>query len=171
MGSAEDFNTALSEKVAPSVVPGLTACLDGEDFCKTQLYAGDMPSRHPALIDTIPMLNHLPNAAQSVLPMASPANSVHATDIWKCDSKIIDFTNPMMDAELLNAYVHSGNSVPYCVPIPVAAGDTTSSLWMNLGYFLKKMEQAHWAVFYSSSFALLAEYLAADAFYLWSYAS
>merc|ERR1711924_333733 len=69
------------------------------------------------------------------------------TTTWKCD------TNPSpvpgLAEELVYGYVAAGNKLPYCVPLPTGAGDSSTSTWMQLGYAVKKMEQAVWAAYYS----------------------
>merc|ERR1712146_813094 len=85
---------------------------------------------------------------------------------WKCD------TNPGtvagLSEELVYGYVAAGNHLPYCVPLPMAASDSSESTWMQLGYALKKAEQAIWAAYYASVPAMVTEFAASDAFFGWS---
>merc|ERR1711998_224077 len=139
------------------------------------LYAADMPSKHPALLDTIPALVKPPNLGQSVLPMVGPANTVLLTTSWKCDSQSSTTASlfPFFASELVYAYIVQGNPIPYCVPLPHdAPGSVTESYWLQLSYGLKKYEQLTWAAYYLTTPATsLADYLAADAFYMWDYAT
>merc|ERR1712146_554489 len=110
-----------------------------------KLYAGDLPSKVPALLDTIPMQTHLPNQAQTALSLVSAANTVHDTANWKCDSFSGDAASlyPALVGELLYAYVEAGNRLPACVPLPATAtGSLLDSMWVHVGYALKKVEQS-----------------------------
>merc|ERR1711918_58973 len=141
-------------------VGGLSACADTEAVCLEQptMYVGDKPTSHPSIIDTFPLMTKLPTLQQTVLPMIRPGSETQDTTAWKCD------TNPSMvpglSEELVYGYVAAGNHIPYCVPLPVDAADTSASTWMQLGYALKKIEQAIWAAYYASVPALVAEYAA-----------
>merc|ERR1711998_1352 len=143
-------------------VGGLTACADTEAFCleKPTMYAGTMPTSHPTLIDTFPAITTLPTLKQTVLPM------IQDTTTWKCDTSSSPV--PGLSEELVYGYVAAGNHLPYCVPLPTLAGDSSSSTWMQLGYALKKLEQAVWATYYASVPTMAAEYMADDAFFGWS---
>merc|ERR1712178_123408 len=121
-----------------------------------------------------PMLTKLPNKAQTVLSLVSPANKVHDTTPWKCDSNSALAASSFAAAafEMAYAYVEAGNHLkPYCVPLPQSAGSSlTTSYFMTLGYALKKYEQSLWAAYYDASTpaSSIASYLAADSFYQWS---
>merc|ERR1712146_475923 len=100
------------------------------------------------------MLTHGPNQAQSVLSLVSPANTVHETSNWKCDKASASAASsfPMIASEMIYAYVVAGNTAPYCVPLPATAGASlTSSVWMHIGYALKKYEQSLWAAYLECS--------------------
>merc|ERR1711918_325212 len=94
---------------------GTTACT-GAGYCASVLkdYAGDMPSKHPALLDTIPALTHPPSLGQLALPMASAANTVHLTMSWKCDSQSASsaLMFPALASELGFTYLEQGNPIP-----------------------------------------------------------
>merc|ERR1711998_778997 len=125
--------------VRADLLDGLTPCADSELFCiaSVSLYAGDMPSKHPSLLDTVPTITKLPTLAQTVLPVISPANTVHSTEAWKCDSMSASTASalPALSQELVYGYMVAGNSVPYCIPVPLDAADSVSdSLWTQLGY-------------------------------------
>merc|ERR1712146_515539 len=102
------------------------------------------------------------------------ANTVHETSNWKCDKASASAASsfPMIASEMIYAYVVAGNTAPYCVPLPATAGASlTSSVWMHIGYALKKYEQSLWAAYYSSvPYTSMSIYSAADSFYLWDYA-
>merc|ERR1712146_327282 len=110
--------------------------------------------------------------AQSVLPMVSAANTVHPVDTWKCDSlsALSESYFEALTAELIYAFMEAGNPAPACVPVPSESAESLiESVWMRLGYWLKKYEQWSWASYYATEpAASLADYLAADSFYLWS---
>merc|ERR1711998_451618 len=105
---------------------GFTACAG--DLCTDMLtlYAADMPSKHPALLDTVPALTKPPNLGQSALPLVSAANTVHKTTSWKCDSQsaLLSSTFPSVAGELSFAYIEQGNPIPYCVPLPYDTPDS-----------------------------------------------
>merc|ERR1711918_225116 len=149
-------------------VGGLSACADTGAFCLEQptMYVGDMPTSHPSIIDTFPLMTKLPTLQQTVLPMIRPGSETQDTTTWKCD------TNPSpvpgLAEELVYGYVAAGNKLPYCVPLPTGAGDSSTSTWMQLGYAVKKMEHAVWAAYYSYVPVIASVYAADDAFFGWS---
>merc|ERR1712167_123153 len=185
LSSLAAVNAGFTEDVDAELAannPGATACGTATDtdsiaYCTSlmTLYAADMPSKHPALLDTIPALTSPPNLGQSVLPMVSPANTIHSTTSWKCDSDSSGTASsfPALAGELAYAYVVQGNPTPYCVPLPKdSSGSVSESKWLQLAYAMKKDEQAMWAAYYlTTPITSLADYLAADAFYLWDYAA
>merc|ERR1711998_361167 len=151
-----------------SYVGGLTACADTEAYCLLMptMYAGDMPTSHPALIDTFPAHTDLPTLKETVLPMIRGGSETQDTTSWKCDTSPSPV--PGLAEELVYGYVAQGNKLPYCVPLPASASDSSASSWMQLGYALKKVEQAIWAAYYASVPGIAAVYAGSDIFYGWS---
>merc|ERR1711998_672425 len=162
------FVGVASALARESYVGGLSVCSDSEAFCleKPSMYIGDMPTSHPAAIDTFAALTKPPTVPQTVLPMIRGGNSNHDTTTWKCDMN--PSIVPGLTAELVYGYVAAGNSLPYCIPLPVAASDSSASTWMQLGYALKKAEQAMWAAYYTEVPGMAAMFAAGDAFFGWS---
>merc|ERR1711998_747689 len=133
---------------------------------KSSMYIGDMPTAHPMAIDTFAAITKPPTVPQTVLPMIRGGSVTQDTTTWKCDAS--PSIVPGLSEELVYGYVAAGSHMPYCVPLPTGAADSSDSLWMQLGYALKKYEQAIWAAYYASVPSLAAGYAAGDAYFGWS---